>query len=102
MPDPSPTRIRLTCLCGQVMEHLCRAHWDTSSALRPGTTWRSNATATTYWVLEVAADWVIYDDTPVASTDAHALRRVDFLTRFTYLGSAHQPQGPDTTDPKDA
>lgn len=102
MPDPSPTLVRLVCLCGRVMEHRCFAHWDTSSAVRPGTTWRNNVTAITYWVLEVAADWVIYDDALVGSIDAQAMRRLDFLSRFTYLGSAYQPPDPATTDPKDA
>jgi hypothetical protein len=91
----TPTIVRVACACGHVAQHHCHLNWDTGYALKAGTKWRANATALTCWVLEVTNAWVIYDGSPIASIDAQAMRYMDFLRRYTYLGPPtaddHQP-----------
>lgn len=79
------TPIRLVCGCGWSASHNCAAHWDTSSSLERGSIWRENATQIEHRVHEVPADWVIYDaaDNRIVPTKVAAMRRMDFLARFT-------------------
>jgi len=79
------TPIRLVCGCGWDAVHNCAVNWYTDSALERGSIWRENATQAEHRVHEVAADWVIYDavDNRVVPTKVAAMRRMDFLARFT-------------------